>query len=226
MKGKLLTQALKNVSFTIKKGDFFGLLGKNGAGKSTMLKILTTNLEKSGGKVSINGYDLDTEENDIKRSISWMFGFDYNGVGWSSVEKNLLLAATFLGLKKWEAEQRTKKLLHQFGLYKHRKLDVWRMSTGMQGKYSLCVAMLKDPEVLFLDEPLLGLDFEAKQQLRELLQQLKKQGTTIIYTDQQLQEVEKLCNNVVVIDQGVKMYDGSMTRLARRLGWIISFQTS
>ncbi len=213
MKGKLLTQALKNVSFTIKKGDFFGLLGKNGAGKSTMLKILTTNLEKSGGKVSINGYDLDTEENDIKRSISWMFGVDYNGVGWSSVEKNLLLAATFLGLKKGEAEQRTKKLLHQFGLYKHRKLDVWRMSTGMQGKYSLCVAMLKDPEVLFLDEPLLGLDFEAKQQLRELLQQLNKQGTTIIYTDQQLQEVEKLCNNVVVIDQGVKMYDGSMTRL-------------
>ncbi len=213
VRGKLLTQALKNVSFTVKKGDFFGLLGKNGAGKSTLLKILTTNLEKSGGKVYVNGYDMDKDENKIKESISWMFGVDYDGVGWSSVEKNLLLAASFLGLKKGEAEERVKELLHQFGLYKHRKLDVWRMSTGMQGRYSLCVAMLKNPEVLFLDEPLLGLDFEAKEQLRGLLKTLNEDGTTIIYTDQQLQEVEKLCKNVVVIDQGSKVYEGSMSRL-------------
>ena len=216
MKGKLLTQALKNVSFDVKKGDFFGLLGKNGAGKSTMLKILTTNLEKSSGKVYVNGYDMDKEEDDIKKSISWMFGVDYDGIGWSSVEKNLKLAASFLGLKKGEAEERVKELLHNFGLYKHRKMDVWRMSTGMRGKYSLCVAMLKNPEVLFLDEPLLGLDFEAKEQLRQLLKKLNEDGTTIVYTDQQLHEVEKLCKNVVVIDNGMKMYDGPMARLKER----------
>ena len=109
MRGKLLTQALKNVSFTVKRGDFFGLLGKNGAGKSTLLKILTTNLEKSAGKVSVNRYDLDKDEDKIKQSISWMFGVDYDGIGWSSVEKNLLLAASFLGLRKGEAEERVKE---------------------------------------------------------------------------------------------------------------------
>ncbi len=217
MRGKMLTRALKNVSFDVKKGDFFGLLGKNGAGKSTMLKILTTNLEKTSGKVYINGYDMDKNEDEIKENISWMFGVDYDGVGWSSVEKNLMLAASFLGLKKGESEQRAKELLHYFGLYKHRKLDVWRMSTGMQGKYSLCVAMLKDPKVLFLDEPLLGLDFEAKEQLGQILKKLnEEEGTTIIYTDQQLREVEKHCKNVVIIDHGSKVYDGPMQRLKEK----------
>ena len=147
-KGKILTTALNDISFTVKKGDFFGLLGKNGAGKSTLLKILTTNLEKSAGKVMINGYDMDKDENNIKKYISWMFGVDYDGVGWSSVEKNLKLAAYFLGLKKGQAEKQVEELLKYFSLYKHRKLDVWRMSTGMQGKYSLCVAMLKNPKIL------------------------------------------------------------------------------
>jgi ABC-2 type transport system ATP-binding protein len=212
-KGKLMTHALKDVSFSVKKGDFFGLLGKNGAGKSTTMKILTTNLEKTKGKVFVNGYDLDEEENEIKNSISWMFGVDYSGIGWSSLENNLKLAASFLGLSKEKAQRQVTELLHYFGLYKYRKLDVWRLSTGMQGKYSLCVAMLKNPEVLFLDEPLSGLDFEAKEQLRHLLTELNDKGTTIVYTDQQLREVEKLCKNVVVIDHGMKMYEGSVARL-------------
>jgi ABC-2 type transport system ATP-binding protein len=212
-KGKLLTQALKDVSFTVKKGDFFGLLGKNGAGKSTLLKILTTNLEKTKGIVKVRGFDLDKDERKIKNHISWMFGVDYDGIGWSSVEKNLRLAAYFLGLRKREAEERVQELLKYFDLQKHRKLDVWRMSTGMQGRYSLCVAMLKNPEILFLDEPLLGLDFEAKEELHGVLQQLNAEGTTIIYTDQQLKEVERLCKNIVVIDEGKKVYDGSMALL-------------
>lgn len=216
MQGKLLTRALKNVSFRVKKGDFFGLLGKNGAGKSTLLKILTTNLEKTRGSVLVDGHNLDRNEEEVKKSISWMFGVDYDGIGWSSVEKNLKLAAYFLGLGREEAEKRVKSLLTSFDLYAHRKLDVWRMSTGMQGKYSLCVAMLKDPKVLFLDEPLLGLDFEAKEQLRELLKKLNREGTTIVYTDQQLYEVEKLCKNVVMIEHGEKVYDGPMAKLKEK----------
>ena len=84
-KGKLLTHALKDVSFQVKQGDFYGLLGRNGAGKSTLLRILTTNLEKSSGKVVINGVDLDKDIQSIKQTISWMFGVDYEGIGWSSV---------------------------------------------------------------------------------------------------------------------------------------------
>ncbi len=212
-KGKLLTKALTDVSFGVKKGDFFGLLGRNGAGKSTLLKILTTNLKKTSGTIKINNYNIDTNETAVKQHISWMFGVDYTGVNWSSVEKNLKLAAAFLGLSKHQTDQRITELLHYFDLYKKRKLDVWRLSTGLAGRYSLCVAMLKDPEVLFLDEPLLGLDFEAKEMLSDVLKQLNKDGTTIIYTDQQLHEVEKLCKNVVMIDEGKKMYDGSIARL-------------
>ncbi len=215
-RGKLLTHALKGVSFKVKEGDFFGLLGRNGAGKSTLLRILTTNLEKTAGSVMINSIDLDTNIRKIKESISWMFGVDYEGVSWSSVYKNLLLAAYYTGLSKHQAEKRANELLHYFDLNHQRNLDVWRLSTGLRGRYSLAVAMLKQPKVLFLDEPLLGLDVPAKDQVRDYLKQLNKDGVTIIYTDHQLQEMEKVCKNLLVIEHGEKLYDGSLEDLKEK----------
>ena len=215
-KGKLLTKALQNVSFTVKEGSFFGLLGQNGAGKSTLLRILTTNLKKSYGDVWINNINLDDNIRKIKQDISWMFGIDYEGFGWSSIEKNLMLAAAFLGLDKYQAERRVRTLLEYFDLYKDRKLDVWRMSAGMQAKYSLAASMLKQPKLLFLDEPLLGLDVPAKDMLRKILQELNKDGTTIVYTDHQLHEMEKVCKDIIIIEQGTKVYDGNVDDLKQK----------
>ncbi|MBS3144676.1 ABC transporter ATP-binding protein [Candidatus Woesearchaeota archaeon] len=215
-KGKLLTHALKDVSFKIKQGDFYGLLGRNGAGKSTLLRILTTNLEKSAGKVMINNVDLDTNIRQIKDTISWMFGVDYEGVSWSSVYKNLLLAAYYTGLSKHQAEKRVHELLHYFDLQHHKNLDVWRLSTGLKGRYALAVAMLKQPTVLFLDEPLLGLDVPTKDQVRSYLKQLNKDGVTIVYTDHQLQEMEKVCRNLVIVEAGEKLYDGPLEDLKQK----------
>ena len=215
-RGKLLTKALQGVSFKVKEGDFFGLLGQNGAGKSTLMKILTTNLKKSSGKVNIAGHDLDGKIGLIKEQISWMFGVDYEGYGWSTIEKNLRLAAYYLGMDKHAAERRIKELLEYFDLYKKRKLDVWRMSAGMQAKYALAAAMLKKPKILFLDEPLLGLDVPAKDVLRNFLTELNKEGTTIVYTDHQLQEMEKVCKNLVIIEKGEKVYDGTLENLKQK----------
>ncbi len=215
-RGKLLTHALKDVSFKVKQGDFYGLLGRNGAGKSTLLRILTTNLEKTAGTVTINNIDLDKDIRQIKDTISWMFGVDYEGVSWSSVYKNLLLAAYYTGLSKHQAEKRVQELLHYFDLHHHKKLDVWRLSTGLKGRYALAVAMLKQPSVLFLDEPLLGLDVPTKDQVRSYLKQLNKDGVTIIYTDHQLQEMEKVCRNLIIIEAGEKLYDGSLEDLKQK----------
>ncbi len=212
-KGKLLTRALNDVSFRVREGDFFGLLGRNGAGKSTLLRILTTNLKKTDGEVIVNGYDIEKDVKNVKEEISWMFGLDYDGFGWSSIQKNLMLAAHFMGLDKGKGEKRVKELLEYFDLYRYRKLDVWRMSTGMRGRYCLAIAMLKDPKILFLDEPLLGLDIPSKDILRDYLKKINKEGTTIVYTDQQLHEMEKVCNNVVIIEKGDKVYDGSIDEL-------------
>ncbi|MEK6903161.1 MAG: ABC transporter ATP-binding protein [Nanoarchaeota archaeon] len=212
-RGKLLTHALRDVSFSVKEGDFFGLLGQNGAGKTTLLKILTTNLMKSGGEVMIDGVNLEENIRAIKPKISWMFGVDYEGYSWSTIEKNLMLAAYYLGLTKFQAEKRVYELLRYFDLYKKRKLDVWRMSAGMQAKYALAAAMLKQPKILFLDEPLLGLDVPAKETLRQYLVELHKQGTTIVYTDHQLHEVEKVCKNLIIVEAGKKVYDGSLEDL-------------
>lgn len=212
-RGRLLTRALKQVSFSVREGDFFGMIGKNGAGKSTLLKILTTNLQKSSGSVKVCGYDVDKDMQKTKSNISWMFGPDYDGIGWSSVERNLRMAAAFLGMDNSLTEKRVRDVLHQFNLLKHRNMDVWRLSSGMQTKFSLAVSMLKQPRILFLDEPLLGLDVDAKDQLRELLKQLNKDGVTIVYTDHQLSEMEKVCKNVLVIDQGMVQYNGSMEDL-------------
>lgn len=215
-KGKLLTRALHNISFTVKKGDFFGLLGPNGAGKTSLISILTTNLKMTAGKVLINGYDLEKDEKKIRESISWSFGADYEGVGWSSVYKNMMLAASFIGLKKNTAKQRVDYLLKQFDLYEHRHLDVWRLSLGMGSKYSLAVAMLKDPEILFLDEPLTGLDIETKEHLRYILHDINDNGTTLIYTTHQLQEIEQFCKNVLVLKKGHVAYLGSLKQLKDR----------
>ena len=215
-KGKLLTKALNNISFKVKEGDFFGLLGQNGAGKTTLIKLLTTNLKKTAGSIHIDGVDIEQNIRKIKPQISWMFGVDYEGYGWSSIEKNLKLAAYYLGMTTQQAEKRIKELLEYFGLYNKRKLDVWRMSAGMQAKYSLAAAMLKKPKILFLDEPLLGLDVPAKEMLRNFLVELNKEGTTIVYTDHQLQEMEKVCNNLVIIEQGSKVYDGSLDNLKQQ----------
>jgi len=215
-KGKLLTKALNNISFKVKEGDFFGLLGQNGAGKTTLLKLLTTNLKKTAGSIHIDGIDIEENIRKVKPQISWMFGVDYEGYGWSSIERNLKLAAYYLGMTQNQAEKRIKELLEYFGLYHKRKLDVWRMSAGMQAKYSLAAAMLKKPKILFLDEPLLGLDVPAKDMLRNFLVELNKEGTTIVYTDHQLQEMEKVCNNLIIIEQGNKVYDGSLDTLKQQ----------
>lgn len=215
-KGKLLTKALKNVSFNVKEGDFFGLIGANGAGKSTLLRIITTNMRKSFGEVYINGHDVEKQENKVKKDISWMFGVDYSGIGWTSLEKNMHMAAAFAGLKKDEATKRIHELLQRFDLYEKRKLDAWRLSSGLGARYSMAVALLKRPKILFLDEPLLGLDVEAKEYLRKILKEINKEGTTIVYTDHQLQEVEKVCKNLVIINKGEKIYQGSMENIKRK----------
>ncbi len=213
LRGKLLTKALRGVSFDVHTGDFIGLIGINGAGKSTLMRILTTNMQKSSGKVSVLGYDIEKDQERIKENISWMFGQDYSGIGWASLEKNMHLAAALMGLSKQEAEMRITQLLKKFHLEEKRKDDVWRLSTGMSAKYSLAIALLKNPKILFLDEPLLGLDTYAKDEIRLILKELNEKGTTIIYTDHQLQEVEKICKRLLIINQGKLLFDGSVKRL-------------
>lgn len=212
-RGKLLTRALRDISFDIYTGDFVGLIGVNGAGKSTLMRILTTNMEKSSGTVQVLGYDIEKQQDSIKENISWMFGLDYSGIGWASVEKNMNLASSFLGLSLHEAKQRTEYLLKRFHLDNKRRTDVWRLSSGMLAKYSLAVALLKNPKILFLDEPLLGLDTYAKDEIRAILRELHEKGTTIIYTDHQLHEVEKICKRLLIINEGKLLFDGSVKKL-------------
>ncbi|PIN91681.1 hypothetical protein COU56_04960 [Candidatus Pacearchaeota archaeon CG10_big_fil_rev_8_21_14_0_10_31_9] len=212
-KGKLLTRALNGLNFKIDEGEFVGLIGVNGAGKSTLMRILTTNMIKCSGKVFVAGYDADKDEEEIKKKISWMFGQDYSGIGWASLEKNMKLAAAFLGLNKEESGTRINALLKQFNLEEKKHMDVWRLSSGMIAKYSLAVALLKKPKILFLDEPLLGLDTYAKDEIRNILRDLNKKGTTILYTDHQLHEVEKICKRLLIINKGDLLFDGSTKKL-------------
>src|SRR3989338_85365 len=212
-RGKLLTKALSGISFDGHAGDFVGLIGVNGAGKSTLMRILTTNMGKTSGKVQVYGNDIERDQEKIKEDISWMFSQDYSGIGWASLEKNMALAASFIGIPDAEAKPRIDYLLKKFKLEDKRTNDVWRLSTGMLAKYSLAVALLKNPKILFLDEPLLGLDNYAKDEIRSILKELNDKGTTIIYTDHQLQEVEKICKRLLIINEGKLLFDGSVKKL-------------
>ncbi|MFH1445126.1 MAG: ABC transporter ATP-binding protein [Nanoarchaeota archaeon] len=215
-KGKLLTRALKGVSFNVKRGDFIGLLGLNGAGKTTLMKILTTNMRETSGKVLVNGFDVNSDQRKVRKSISWMYGVDYYGVGWASVQKNLELAANILGLEKKKSKQIIDRTIKEFGLQKFRKLDVWRLSTGLRARYSLAVAMMKNPKILFLDEPLIGLDVESKDAVRKKLNELNQNGLTILYTSHQLNEVEKVCKKIILINDGKIVHQGYTDDLKNR----------
>ncbi|MCA0402330.1 MAG: ABC transporter ATP-binding protein [Proteobacteria bacterium] len=209
-------EALKGINLTVKKGDFFALLGANGAGKSTTIGLITTLLTKTSGSIAIHGYDLDTNR-ELAKSCLGLVPQEFNLNIFETCEQILINQAGFYGIPRQEAKARAKILLEELGLYEKRKSIVRHLSGGMKRRLMIARALVHQPKVLILDEPTAGVDIEIRRSMWDFLTRTNKQGTTIILTTHYLEEAEQLCKKIAIIDKGQIIKNTSMNNLLKTL---------
>lgn len=196
------TQALAGVDFEVAPGELFGLIGPNGAGKTTTIKILTTLLTPTSGDARILGLDVKKDLYEIRRRIGIVFGGErglYNRV---SALDNLRYFSDLYGVDPAVAKKRIPELLRVVGLADRAQDRVEKYSRGMKQRLHIAKALVHDPEVLFMDEPTIGLDPAGARDIRNMIREMKSQGKTIMLTTHYMFEAEELCQRVAVISKG------------------------
>lgn len=218
--------ALDKVNIEVERGSFYGLLGPNGAGKSTLIKIFTTLLLPTSGSVSVLGHDVFKEENEIRWKISLVTGGEMSGYGLLSVYEQLTMFAMFNGLTKNDAKHKINELLEIVGLDKSRDVKLNELSTGMRQKMNLVRGLMTDPEILFLDEPTLGLDVEIALDVRRYLKEWIKDGKgerTILLTTHYMQEADDMCEKISIIDDGKILHTGTSNDLKDKAEFSVKY---
>ncbi len=193
--------ALDKVNISIKKGQFFGLLGLNGAGKSTFINILCHILNKTSGSIVIDGLDFETHTIEVKKKMGFM-AQELNFNPFSTVSESLLYQAGYYGMTGPSVKEHITQLLQQLRLSDKRDTAIRMLSGGMKRRVLLARALITKPDYLFLDEPTAGVDVDLRQDIYRLLKDVHAQGTTIILTSHYMEDIENLCTFVAVIHKG------------------------
>ena len=209
-------QALKGIDLEVESGDFFALLGPNGAGKSTTIGIITGLVTKSGGSVSIYGHDIEHEIEAAKTHIG-LVPQEINFSQFEPVIDIVVNQAGYYGLERTLAKQRAAKYLKALGLWEKRNDRSRTLSGGMKRRLMIARALVHEPKLLILDEPTAGVDIELRRSMWEFLRATNLNGTTIILTTHYLEEAERLCRKIAIIDQGEIIENTSMKRLLAQL---------
>lgn len=209
--------ALRGVSFEVPRGTVLGILGPNGAGKTTTVNVLSTLLRPDAGRAFVAGHNVVTESADVRRSI--MMTGQYAALDESLTgRENLVLFGRLMGLHNRAAKARAQELLAQFDLVEAADRKVSGYSGGMRRRVDIACGLVTRPEVVFLDEPTTGLDPRSRQGVWSLVSTLKEQGITILLTTQYLEEADLLSDNIVVIDKGTVIAEGTADELKARTG--------
>ena len=209
-------KALRGVSLRVGKGLVYGLLGPNGAGKTTTVKILSTLVLPSSGEAFVGGYDVVREAGEVRRLIGLVpqdLTADDEMSGWD----NVIIQAKLHGLRGEEASRRAKRVLEFVGLLQHARRKASTYSGGMRRKLEIAMGLVHEPSILFMDEPTLGLDVRSRREIWSHVEDLKKKGVTILLTTHYMEEAEKLCDRVAIIDEGRIVAEGTPTDLKSRL---------
>jgi ABC-2 type transport system ATP-binding protein len=189
-------EAVKNISFDVHEGEIFGLLGPNGAGKSTTLEIIETLRSKTSGEVIVDGHNLDTSPNDIKKII----GVQLQASGYYPGLNLTELITLFGGL--YNQDVSADELLGLVNLKDKAKSKYKELSGGQKQRFSVATTLINKPKIIFLDEPTTGLDPQARRNLWDLIREIRQKGSTVIITTHYMDEAEVLCDRVAVIDTG------------------------
>lgn len=212
------TKAVNDITFNVKEGEFFGFLGPNGAGKSTTIKILTTLLRKTSGSVTIAGYNIDKQAADIRKIIG-VQSQDTTVDGDLTGRENIELQGHFHQMKKDDVKKRVNELLKLVSLEESAEKQARNYSGGMKKRLDLATALVHKPKLLFLDEPTTGLDPQSRASIWSYLEKLnKEEGITIFLTTQYLEEADRLCKRLSIIDSGKIVASGSPTDLKHEIG--------
>lgn len=210
------TQALKGVNLKVAEGDFFALLGSNGAGKSTTIGIISGLVNKSSGKVKIFDYDYDSQQAQAKSCIG-LVPQEFNFNQFERVIEILVNQAGYYGITREHAYERAETYLKQLELWDKRDVMARELSGGMKRRLMIARALIHHPKLLILDEPTAGVDIEIRRSMWKFLTRINQQGTTIILTTHYLEEAESLCKNIAIIDHGCTIEDTSMKELLNQL---------
>lgn len=208
--------ALKGIDLDVREGDFFALLGQNGAGKSTTIGIVCDLVKKTSGKIHVFGHDTDTDPALAKSQIG-VVPQEMNFGIFEKVSQILIYQAGYYGIPKKIAVERMEKYLKEMGIWHMHNQPAFRLSGGMKRRLMIARALMNEPRLLILDEPTAGVDIELRHTLWQFLTRLNEQGTTIILTTHYLEEAEQLCKNVAIIDHGEIIENESMKTLINRI---------
>ncbi|MBK8020500.1 MAG: ABC transporter ATP-binding protein [Chloroflexi bacterium] len=211
--------ALDGVSLDVPRGELFGLLGPNGAGKTTLIKILATLLLPSSGMARVDGLDVATQTQEVRRRISMVSGGETSGFGLLTVEENLWMFARFYGLDNTFIRSRLAEMMQLVGIYDRRRTKISDLSTGLRQKMNFIRGFISDPSVVFLDEPTLGLDVTAARDVRGFVKDWMQQNPdrTLLLTTHYMAEADELCDRLAIIDKGKVLICDTPEHLKRRV---------
>ena len=209
--------AVHDVSFSIEKGEIFGLLGPNGAGKTTTIRILSTVLPSDHGDVMIGGYSL-RDNAAAARKLIGVCPQDLALYQDLSALDNLIFFGRMEGLSGKEARAQAIANLERVGLLERANEKVERFSTGMKRRVNLVIALMGEPSLLFLDEPTVGIDPQSRNNVYETIFGLRDKGMTILYTTHYMEEADRLCNRIAIMDAGEIIALDTPNRLKSRIG--------
>ncbi len=206
--------ALKGIDLKVEQGDFFALLGPNGAGKSTSLGIVSSLVNKTSGSVRVNGYDLEKEREQVKRSLG-VVPQEFNFNAFEKVFDIVVQQAGYYGLTRKHAHAKAEEYLTKLDLWAKKDTQARMLSGGMKRRLMIARALVHEPKILILDEPTAGVDIEIRRTMWTFLKELNRNGTTIILTTHYLEEAESLCRNLAIIGNGEIIAQGLTKELLK-----------
>ena len=210
-------EAVKGISLQVARGEVFGLLGPNGAGKTTTISMLTGLLEPSGGQITVDGLDLKTHTNEVKAQMG-LVPQEMALYMSLSARQNLMFFGRIYGLKGKELRQRVDEVLEMIGLTERADDPVGDYSGGMKRRVNIGAGLLHKPQILFLDEPTVGVDPQSRNAIFESVEALNRAGMSVIYTTHYMEEAQRLCQRVAIVDEGRIIAQDTPTALIRSLG--------
>lgn len=211
------TKAVVDLDLRVEPGEILGLLGPNGAGKTTTVKILTCMIKPTSGSASVAGFDVVQSPLEVKRRLGYVpeAGALYETL---TAGEYLTMVANLRGIDGKPADRKINELLDLFDILDARDRRLAGHSKGMRQKVLISAALMGNPEVLFLDEPLSGIDANAALVVKQLLRELASQGRTILFCSHILEVVERICTRIVIVDKGRKIAEGAPERIAAETG--------
>lgn len=205
-----------NLSFKAEPGEILGLLGENGAGKTTTLRMISTMLQITSGDIKVNGFDVKKEPDKVRKEIGILFGGDVGLYDRLTARENIKYFANLYGMSDEEANKKIDELAREFGMIEYINDKVGKFSRGMKQKVSIARSIVHNPSIMLFDEPSTGLDVRSTRGIHNFIKECKAKGKTIVFSSHSMDEVEKLCDKVVIIHKGKLVEYGTIEYLKKK----------